>query len=576
MFRKTAILGMLLALIAFGCGDDETTGPTLSNNTLVLSLSGVDALQSGYHYEGWAIVNGSPVTTGKFNVDANGALVDLSDNIITGGEFVTDTDLSDATAVILTIEPDGDTDAIPAETHFIAGDVSTLSASLTVGNASALGDDFSGASGYYILATPTDGADTNENSGIWFLIPPSTTFSFSLTGVAPLANGFHYEGWAIVDGSALSTGKFNVDDAGTIVDLNDVAIPNGEFEVGGDLSAATAIILTIEPDGGTDTTPAATHYIAGSVSASSASLTVGDASALGDDFSGASGDYILATPTDGADTNENSGIWFLSLATGSPAAGLTLPDLPSGWVYEGWAVIDGTPVTTGTFTKVDSVDLADPYSGTEAGPPFPGEDFLNNAPTGLTFPTDLAGATAVISIEPSPDDASTPFTLKPLVGSIPSDATDHVTYSMDNNSSGFPTGSVTIVLNAVSAGLALSAPAAGWVYEGWVVIDGTPVSTGTFIDVAAADLNAPYSGSEAGPPFPGEDFLNNAPTGLTFPTDLAGGTAVISIEPSPDDDAGPFTLKPLVGSIASDAVDHVKYSMDNNSSGFPTGTATIK
>ena len=576
MFRKTAILGMLLALIAFGCGDDETTGPTLSNNTLVLSLSGVDALQSGYHYEGWAIVNGSPVTTGKFNVDANGALVDLSDNIITGGEFVTDTDLSDATAVILTIEPDGDTDAIPAETHFIAGDVSTLSASLTVGNASALGDDFSGASGYYILATPTDGADTNENSGIWFLIPPSTTFSFSLTGVAPLANGFHYEGWAIVDGSALSTGKFNVDDAGTIVDLNDVAIPNGEFEVGGDLSAATAIILTIEPDGGTDTTPAATHYIAGSVSASSASLTVGDASALGDDFSGASGDYILATPTDGADTNENSGIWFLSLATGSPAAGLTLPDLPSGWVYEGWAVIDGTPVTTGTFTKVDSVDLADPYSGTEAGPPFPGEDFLNNAPTGLTFPTDLAGATAVISIEPSPDDASTPFTLKPLVGSIPSDATDHVTYSMDNNSSGFPTGSVTIVLNAVSASLALSAPAAGWVYEGWVVIDGTPVSTGTFIDVAAADLNAPYSGSEAGPPFPGEDFLNNAPTGLTFPTDLAGGTAVISIEPSPDDDAGPFTLKPLVGSIASDAVDHVKYSMDNNSSGFPTGTATIK
>ena len=445
MFRKTAILGILLALIAFGCGDDDdTTGPTLSNNTLVLSLSGVDALQNGYHYEGWAIVNGSPVTTGKFNVDANGALVDLSDNIITGGEFVTDTDLSDATAVILTIEPDGDTDAIPAETHFIAGDVSTLSASLTVGNASALGDDFSGASGDYILATPTDGADTNENSGIWFLIPPSTTFSFSLTGVAPLANGFHYEGWAIVDGAALSTGKFNVDDTGAIVDLNDVAIPNGEFEVGGDLSAATAIILTIEPDGDTDTTPAATHYIAGSVSASSASLTVGHASALGDDFSGASGDYILATPTDGADTNENSGIWFLSLATGSPAAGLTLPDLPAGWVYEGWAVIDGTPVTTGTFTKVDSVDLADPYSGTEAGPPFPGEDFLNNATSGLTFPTDLAGRTAVISIEPSPDDDSAPFTLKPLVSVIPSDVTDHVTYLINNISSGFPTGTATI------------------------------------------------------------------------------------------------------------------------------------
>ncbi len=303
---------------------------------------------------------------------------------------------------------------------------------------------------------------------------------------------------------------------------------------------------------------------------------MGDASALGDDFSTASGDYILATPTDTIDTDENSGIWFLSLATGMPTAGLTLPDLPSGWVYEGWAVINETPVTTGTFTDRADADLSAPFSGTEAGPPFPGEDFLNNAPSGLTFPTDLAGATAVISIEPSPDDASTPFTLKPLVGSIASDATDHVTYSMDNNSSVFPTGSVTMVVNSASAGLVLSALPDGWVYEGWVVIDGTPVSTGTFTNVASSDLNDPYSGTEAGPPFPGEDFLNNAPSGLTFPIDIAGATAVISIEPSPDDASTPFTLKPLVGGIATDATDHVTYSMDNKSSGFPTGTATIQ
>ena len=35
----------------------------------------------------------------------------------------------------------------------------------------------------------------------------------------------------------------------------------------------------------------------------------------------AAGDYILATPTNGADNDENSGIWFLSLASGAPAVG---------------------------------------------------------------------------------------------------------------------------------------------------------------------------------------------------------------------------------------------------------------
>jgi hypothetical protein len=117
--------------------------------------------------------------------------------------------------------------------------------------------------------------------------------------------------------------------------------------------------------------------------------------------------------------------------------------LPDGWAYEGWAVIGGTPVSTGRFTSVDAVDLADPFSGTEGGPPFPGEDFLVNAPSGMVFPTDLAGATAVISIEPDPDDGPGPFTLKPLVGMIPADAMDHVTYAM-GNAAGFPTGSASI------------------------------------------------------------------------------------------------------------------------------------
>ncbi len=101
-------------------------------------------------------------------------------------------------------------------------------------------------------------------------------------------------------------------------------------------------------------------------------------------------------------------------------------------------------MTAGRFTAVDEVDLGAPYSGPESGPPFPGEDFLAVAPAGVSFPADLAGQVAVISLEPSPDDGSSPFTLKPLAGNIPEDAGDHVTYSLDNNSTGFPVGTATI------------------------------------------------------------------------------------------------------------------------------------
>jgi len=52
-------------------------------------------------------------------------------------------------------------------------------------------------------------------------------------------------------------------------------------------------------------------------------------------------------------------------------------------------------------------------------------------------------------------------------------------------------------------------------------------------------------------------------------------TAVISIEPDPDNSASPFLLKPLVGGIPSNAMDHVTYMMNSNvANSFPTGTAT--
>jgi hypothetical protein len=275
--------------------------------------------------------------------------------------------------------------------------------------------------------------------------PLMETLDLTFTGLDPLANGFHYEGWAIIDGMPESTGKFNVDAGGGLTTVDGTPIPGGSFETGIDLMSTAKIVLTIEPAGDMDAIPADTHVLAGDVSGGMAALVAGDGAALGNDFASAAGDYILATPTNGDMTDENSGIWFLSLATGMPAVGLVLPTLPAGWAYEGWAVIEGEPVTSGRFTAVDMADDADPFSSTMPGPPFPGEDYLLNAPGMLTFPTDLAGGVAVISIEPQPDDSPMPFTLKPLVGDIPMGALDHVTYALTNMVGGtFPTGTATI------------------------------------------------------------------------------------------------------------------------------------
>lgn len=265
---------------------------------------------------------------------------------------------------------------------------------------------------------------------------PMKNLSLNISDLEDLGSEAMYEGWLIVNGAPVTTGTFSVDGSGNLSKTS--------FTVNAtDLDDASTFVLTIEPVPDNSASPSDVHILAGDFSGNNASLTVGHGAALGDDFSSSAGKYILATPTDGPETNENSGIWFLDLGSGTPAVGLDLPMLPAGWKYEGWTVIDGQPVTSGTFTAVAEVDDDDPFSQSMDGPPFPGEDYLLNAPSGLTFPTDLSEGTAVISIEPDPDNSPNPFTLKPLVGSIPAMAKDHMTYDMGQNLNSFPTGTAS-------------------------------------------------------------------------------------------------------------------------------------
>lgn len=298
-------------------------------------------------------------------------------------------------------------------------------------------------------STADTGTDTTEATAATTTTeaPASTTteapmsepvLSLDLTGFPELQTGVHYEGWAIIDGAPVTTGKFNVVD-GEIRSLSGNAIDS--FAADG-LHDATTIVITIEPSGDTDDIPSDTHFVAGDVVDGAVELSIAHPAALGTDFSSAEGTVILATPTNGEGTDEFSGIWFLNLPDPSPS--LVLPTLPAGWKYEGWAVIDGVPVTSGTFTDVASADDSAPFSGPEDGPPFPGEDFLSNAPDGVSFPTDLRGGVVVVSVEPDPDDSPAPFALKPLVGMVPSDAGDHQNLTLDNAATDLPGGTGTI------------------------------------------------------------------------------------------------------------------------------------
>lgn len=189
----------VISILIMGCSDnDENTQP--QSGMLTLSFTGLENLGSGYAYEGWILVGGSPVSTGVFTVNDNGDLSQSSFELPLS-------DLQAATKFILTIEPSPDSDPSPASTHYLAGDFSQGMADLVVGDAAALGDDFTSAQGEFILNTPsTSGDDSDYASGIWWLDPiagPGPTL------VLPtLPDGWVYEGWVVGGSGPVTTGRF--------------------------------------------------------------------------------------------------------------------------------------------------------------------------------------------------------------------------------------------------------------------------------------------------------------------------------------------------------------------------------
>ena len=566
--------------------EDDSTVSSGSTN-VQLEFDGLEPLGEGFVYEGWVILDGAPVSTGRFNVEGDGSLTFLSDSL------VADEDLARATTVVITIEPAVDPDPGPADPKPLAGDIVDGVAQLSIGHPAAIGDDFSEAGGSFFVATPTTESTDDEYSGVWFLVPPAGEGQPPTAGldIPELPAGWVYEGWVVIDGQPVSTGRFldpaAPDDFGGFSGpLGNPPFPGEDFIVNApdgltfplDLRGNGTVVLTIEPADDDSPAPFAMRPLAAPVPAG---LEVPGSVDLGPGPGVPSGVATLdiSAPTPEAPVDDST------VSSGSTNVQLEfdgLEPLGEGFVYEGWVILDGAPVSTGRFNVEGDGSLT----------------FLSDS---LVADEDLARATTVvITIEPAVDPDPGPADPKPLAGDIvdgvaqlsighPAAIGDDfseaggsffvatpTTESTDDEYSGVwflvpPAGEG----QPPTAGLDIPELPAGWVYEGWVVIDGQPVSTGRFLDPAAPDDFGGFSGPLGNPPFPGEDFIVNAPDGLTFPLDLRGnGTVVLTIEPADDDSPAPFAMRPLAAPVPAGL--EVPGSVDlGPGPGVPSGVATL-
>lgn len=243
-----------------------------------------------------------------------------------------------------------------------------------------------------------------------------------------------------------------------------------------------------------------------------------------------------------------------------------------GALYEGWIVKGEDQLSFGTFNTNTFGEI----SG----------DLVTNE-------TVENGDQVVITIEPLPDDSPDPSPTVILAGTIedgeaelafPIDTSDfagnYILATPSDGEGNNEEAGIWFIDNSdgLEAGLEIPNAPEGWIYEGWIVIDEIPYSTGKFTDPATADDFNGFSGPEPTPEFPGEDFLANLPNGLEAPYDLNDGrvTTVLSIEPfingiDPTGD-GPAQAKPLSVRIPLDLDDHTISELELTQEGIPSGS----
>lgn len=221
------------------------------------------------------------------------------------------------------------------------------------------------------------------------------------------------------------------------------------------LNEAVSAAISIELENDPDPTTPNRIFMSGELTNGVASLELSGADALNLDLSDPlviSGEFVLGTPSDSIDNNDESGVWFVDAPFGQAQnPGLHLPMLPAGFKFEAWVATQSETVciSTGQFKRADSMDYngKGPNGGGASTPNVPGEDLVFNK-----FNEDVQGRTVdpslqeayldtfafpvhirktiqknpltnakdywdvVVSVEPDPDnDPEEPFAIFPLV-----------------------------------------------------------------------------------------------------------------------------------------------------------------
>ena len=532
------------------------THPNEMMTKLEVKLTGLEDLGTSAVYEGWVMVNGAPVSTGKFSVDNMGY---PSQDI-----FMVDANSADLSAFILSIEPNPDPDPAPSMTKLLGGNFSNGSASLLTDHPAALNNDFASAMGQFIVSVPTmtEGDGSSYHNGIWWLDPSGATPTASLD-LPTLPAGWVYEGWVVSTNPTLmpmSTGTFtnpmmaDSDGPGITAGANITMAPPfpGQDYINPPTNLLYKMaVISIEPSPDNSPEPFALKpLINRSIVHTGSDMALQMMDNMANNF-----------PTGRARIVESA---ELTLQCDN------LGDLGANYVYEGWIIDNGMVLPAGRF-MVD-----------EAGN-------LSQTMFNLNLSSNANAGPYILTIEPSvgddPAPSSTHYLGGTFVDGIANVTIDHATALRTNfstakgnyilaapSSTGTDGGMyyngiwwLEMVNDLPNAGLMLPTLPAGWKYEGWVVVNGTPISTGTFTNptMSDSDMGGMTAGVNSTPPFPGQDFINPL-------TDLRNGMAVISVEPSPDNSPMPFDLKPLVDTMVEDLGMGVSQTMTNNTTNLPS------
>ena len=180
------------------------------------------------------------------------------------------------------------------------------------------------------------------------------------------------------------------------------------------LADAKQILVVVSGSDNAPETPDGSTLLAADFRGIETTLSIGHSEAIGDPFGTQSGEYYLYTPTLVDTLTWYTGMWTYDTTT-LDTASLVLPEINEDWVYEGWVQVQelDTFLSIGRWRLNNEADSGNPFSSDEVMPfGFPGEDFIQNLPSGLAAPLDLRGREFMITLEPVNDpELDKPFHL---------------------------------------------------------------------------------------------------------------------------------------------------------------------